>query len=263
MKLFFLLIFLVSLNVRADETPVSPSPQELSQIKANEEKEDLRILYYKPIYFAYGNPLTKLQFSFRSPLFEEIPFNFAYSQIIFWELGADSKPFLDATYNPEFFYRWKVDQGSLQTVDFGAWEHNSNGKAGDASRSYDQSYVRLNYGFEGKRWITQFSAKIKILYDNDEENADIYDFVSPLEFGLRFQQIFNSFLDRGELDFNFHPGGRYAQDFDKGGYEIGVNFHAKILKVVPAFYIQYYRGYAETLLNYNQRVEELRAGLMF
>ena len=240
------------------------SVKEQTSEKTNTEKnENLRILYYKPIYFIYGNPLTKVQFSFRAPLFEEIPLNFAYSQIIFWELGADSKPFLDATYNPEFFYRWKVNQEALQTIDFGIFEHNSNGKAGEASRSYNQSYVRLNYQFEGQRWITRLMAKIKVLYDNDAQNSEIYNYVSPLEFGLNFSQIFDSIFDRGVASFNFHPGGRYAQDFDKGGYELGLNFHVQIFKVIPAFYVQYYHGYAETLLNYDKKVEELSAGLLF
>ncbi|MNY83123.1 Phospholipase A1 [compost metagenome] len=62
---------------------------------------------------------------------------------------------------------------------------------------------------------------------------------------------------------NLKPGGKYGLDWDQGGYKLSFNFHLGGLKVVPAFYVEYYHGYAETLINYNEKVDEVRAGLMF
>lgn len=273
MKIGFVLAFIVSCGPIAvsfaDEAPQSgaairPNPliEAKNKIPALEERERLRIDYYKPIYFLYGNPSSKLQFSFRAPLSEDIPINFAYSQIIFWNLLEDSKPFLDATYNPEFFYRMKGPDG-FESIDFGIWEHNSNGKAGLASRTYNQSYVRGNYAFQGHRWITKTSLKLKYLYDDEENNHDIYDYISPVEFEIKFLQLFDSWFDESELSANLRPGGRYAQNFNKGGYEIGLSFRFGGLKIIPAFYLQYFEGYGETLLNYNQRVQEFRGGFKF
>lgn len=233
------------------------------KIQVLENQEKLRILYYKPIYFAYGDPLTKLQYSFRVPLLEDSPFNFAYTQMIFWELQKDSKPFLDATYNPEFFYRMNFGKNVIRSVDFGIWEHNSNGKGPGDSRSYDQSYVRGNWAFESKSWVIQLSAKVKYLYNNDEENRDIYDYISPIEGEIKFIQLFDSIFDQLEAVINVNPGGKWGTEWDKGGYQLSFNFHLGGLKVVPAFYIQYYHGYAETLVNYNESVDEVRAGFMF
>lgn len=237
--------------------------QEEKKLSALEEHENVKIKYYKPIYFAYGEPLSKLQFSFRIPLFEEFPLNFAYSQIIFWELQEESKPFLDATYNPDIFYRFGMGDGMLRSIDWGIWEHNSNGKGGQESRSYDQTYARLNYAYESKSWLTQFSAKARYLFNNDDTNSDINDYIGPFEFEVKFLQLYDSLFDRLEVAFNIRPGGKWGTEMDQGGYKISFNFHLGGLKVVPAFYVEYYHGYAETLINYNEKVDEFRGGLMF
>lgn len=260
--LFFFFLSLTS--AKAQETPLfNTLLDEKDKIATLFEKAKTRIQYYKPIYFAYSDPLTKIQFSFSSQLVEDFPLYFAYSQVIFWELGADSKPFLDATYNPEFFYRYRWSSSQWSSLDLGVWEHNSNGKAAAESRSYDQTYLRLNFAFEGARWITGFSAKFKYLYNNDKENQDIYDYVGPFEFDIRFIQLFDSWFDQAELILSLRPGGKWSTEWEKGGYELGLNFHLGGLKVIPAFYIQYFHGYAETLINYSQKVDEVRFGLMF
>lgn len=237
--------------------------QEEKKLSALEKHENIKIQYYEPIYFAYGEPSSKLQFSFRIPLFEDFPLNFAYTQIIFWELQKDSKPFLDATYNPDIFYRFGMGDGLLRSIDWGIWEHNSNGKAGTESRSYDQMYARLNYAFESKSWLTQFSAKGRYVFNDDKENGDIVDYIGPFEFEVKFLQLYDSWFDRLEVALNLKPGGKYGLDWDQGGYKLSFNFHLGGLKVVPAFYVEYYHGYAETLINYNEKVDEVRAGLMF
>ncbi|HEX7676292.1 MAG TPA: phospholipase A [Bdellovibrio sp.] len=242
---------------------LSQNTQAASQPDLRDLQDSLKILAYKPMYFAYGNPLTKIQLSFRVPLFEEFPLNFGYSQIIFWELTANSKPFLDATYNPEFFYRMKSDLPWLRSFDFGFWEHHSNGKGSDDSRSYDDSYLRAKIIYDTKRWLWEFDAKAQILYDIDDTNRDIIDYVSPFEFQLKFIQRFDYWLDHLEVILNANPGGKYGTEWDKGGYQLSFDFHLGGVKVVPAFYLQYYHGFAETLLNYNERVNEFRVGLKF
>ncbi len=248
-----------------DSAPASALVAPGQSIKAEDiqKVEDGLLQHYKTVYFAYGNPLTKAQFSFKSQIYSEIPVYMAYSQIIFWELSKDSKPFLDGTYNPEIFYSYKLGDGYLCSMDIGIWEHNSNGKGGLDSRSYDQSSLKFNAVFEGKKWITEFAAKIKYIYNNDDTNRDIYDYVSPFEFQIKVLNLFNSFLDRTEFAMDFHPGGKWGTNLDNSGYQFGLQFHIGGVKVVPAFYLQYYTGYAETLINYNERVNELRAGVAF
>lgn len=270
--LFILLVIVGAASLGWAQSEMKPTADVDGITTAQNEKnlpslntqETLRILYYKPMYFAYSNPLTKIQLSFRVPLLEEFPLNFAYSQIIFWELGETSKPFLDATYNPEFFYRMSMDKTSwLRFIDLGIWEHHSNGKGSEDSRSYDSSYIRATLKHDTRNWLAQFSAKFQYLYSIDDTNRDIIDYVSPLEFEIKFLQRFDSWFDHLEMIFNFNPGGKYGTELNKGGYQLSFDFHLGGVKVVPAFYLQYYQGYAETLLNYNEKVSEFRAGFMF
>jgi phospholipase A1 len=241
----------------------NPLLEEKDIYKAIQTQDNDRIFRHKPVYFAYSNPLTKVQLSFRSALVDDVPIFFGYTQVIFWELGADSKPFLDATYNPEFFYRWNINRDKLKVLDFGIWEHNSNGKGGNDSRSFDQSYVRASYAFETKNWVTALTGKLSYIYNYDDTNSDIESYIGPLELGLRFTQLYTGIVDKSEFTLTAHPGGKFATNWDKGGYEATYSFRLGGVRVVPAFYIQYYTGYGETLLTYNKRQDQYRFGLLF
>ncbi len=266
---FFIFVICLSPVFRAQAQPetdpstdtiISTQRGKLDQVQ---NKENIHLLYHRPLYFAYGEPQTKIQLSFKSALVDEVPLYFGYTQIMFWALAEQSKPFTDSTYNPELFYRQRVVNSVVKSVDFGIFEHRSNGKAEAASRSYNQSYIKLNADYESKYWVTAVSTKFSYLYETDDTNRDIMAYVSPLEIEVRFIQLLNWWVNENEFDVRFHPGGKYAQEWDKGGYEVGWNFRLGKLKVVPSFYIQYYSGYAESLLNYNEYVHEWRAGFRF
>jgi phospholipase A1/A2 len=237
--------------------------EQKDKFKILERQGNSDFLRYKPIYFAYNNPITKIQFSFKSPIIEDIPLYFAYTQLIFWKLLAESKPFLDATYNPELFYRLKWPHKKEINIDIGIFEHNSNGKDGAASRSYNQTYARINYFIELQSWIIQLTGKFRSIYGLDPTNHDLRNYVGPTEFELHFIQLFNGWIDKSEFIINMNPGGKFSDKFDKGGFQLGYNFRLGGIKVVPAFYLQYYRGYGETLINYDQKVEAFRVGFLF
>lgn len=229
------------------------------------DQDDASILQrHYPFYFAYGHGLSKLQLSFKTPLVRTWPLYFGYTQLLFWALNDNSKPFRDLTYNPELFYRWSVkDMHWLKSIDFGFFSHNSNGKAGLDSRSFNKSYLRANFERAGPRWLTRFSAQVSDLYDFDETNHDIQDYIGPLALNISFIQLFESWVDKSEVALQFSPGGKFADRWDRGGYQLSWAFRLGGIQLVPAFYLQYYNGYAETLLNYNKRVDVFRGGLIF
>lgn len=265
--LFLQLLFSACLSLALSNAPAEPQDIQTSADTPNEQKlmeeDSLSIFRHKPIYFAYNNPLTKVQFSFRSPIIRDQNFYFAYSQVIFWQLLAESKPFLDATYNPEFFYRLDLDGRKTTFIDFGIWEHNSNGQDGITSRSYDQSYVRANYAWDFSRWILMLTGKVRYLYNADDDTKEIIDYSGPVSLELKLIQLYDGWIDKSEFTLSLHPGGKFSEDFKKGGYQIGYSFRLGKLNLVPAFYIQYYEGYAETLLTFDERVSTLRAGFIF
>ncbi|MGE4132597.1 MAG: phospholipase A [Bdellovibrionales bacterium] len=245
-----------------DQTPTEQESSESRTINDETRREERILQRHSPLYFAYGEPNSKLQLSFKSAVIRGFPLYMAYTQVMFWELNAESKPFRDFTYAPELFYRMNLQEvGWLKSVDFGLFGHNSNGKSGDASRSLDMNYLRFNFEREGRRWTTRFSTQFAYLHGFDPGNNRIQDYVGPLTFSLTFIQLFDSWLDKTMLTFSAAPGGKFAQDWDRGGYQVSWAFRLGGLDLIPAFYVQYYYGYAETLLNFDQHNRELRVGL--
>lgn len=219
---------------------------------------------HHPFYFVYGEPLSKLQVSFKTPILRDSNFYFAYTQVMFWALQEDSKPFRDLTYNPELFYRWHQKRWTLlKSIDFGLWGHTSNGRQGPASRSFDERYVRFNLEREGPRWLTRLSLQGSYLHGFDPTNRDIQRYVGPFAFSLSFVQLFDAWFDKSELALAARPGGKFANRWDRGGYQLSWSFRLGAFKLVPALYMQYYYGYNETLLNYDQHVREFRGGVIF
>ncbi len=264
MRHFILALLLCCPSARAELGSQSTLVDSKDKAKAVDSDDAAVLQRHYPFYFAYGHALSKLQVSFKSPLVRSRPLYFGYTQLMFWALNDDSKPFRDLTFNPELFYRWDLGQATwLKSVDIGGFNHNSNGKAGPDSRSYNKSYLRANFEHQGPRWISRFSLQGSDLYGFDPGNTDIQDFIGPVSFSLSFIQLFKAWVDRSELALQFSPGGKFSHRWGYGGYQASYSFRLGGIHLVPAFYLQYYRGYAETLLNYNQRVNVFRAGLIF
>lgn len=248
----------------AVSSPVTP-------IEREQHQEAQLLQRHKPFYFAYGNPNSKIQVSFKTPLLNKFPLYFGYTQLMFWRLRENSVPFKDMTFNPEFFYRFYLNPSStLRSIDAGFWGHNSNGKAGSVSRSYNTRYVRFNLEKEGHRWTTRANIQLQYLYGFDQTNAEVHRyneqiqyFVGPLLMNLTFVQLFDGWFDKSEISLDVIPGGKFAQDWDHGGYQLSWSFRLGGVNLTPSFYLQYYHGFAETLLNYNERVDAFRGGIIF
>lgn len=249
---------------RSEEAKKPEEEAKPSDTKKRIEKEDSALLQrHRPFYFAYGDPLSKLQVSFKTPLVRNIPLYFGYTQFMFWALTEKSKPFRDMTYNPELFYRWTKHWGLLSSIDFGIFAHNSNGKGGADTRSLDEQYIRMNFEREGPRWLTRFAVQAAYLHGFDKENRNIQKYLGPLSFSISFIQLFDAWFDKSEIALQATPGGKFADAWDYGGYQLSLSFRLGKLALVPAFYLQFYQGYAETLLNYDKRVSEFRGGVIF
>lgn len=242
-----------------------------SPIEREQYKETKLLQRHKPFYFAYGDPNSKLQLSFKVPLLTKYPLYFGYTQLMFWALNKNSMPFHDQTFSPELFYRFYLDESNIvRSIDAGFWGHNSNGKGGDVSRSYNTRYVRLNMEKEGRNWTTRANVQLQYLFGYDETNREVHEnnkqiknYVGPLSVNLTFVQLFDGWFDKSEISLSLTPGGKLADRWDHGGYQASWSFRLGAINLTPAFYLQYYHGYAETLLNYNQRVDEFRGGVVF
>ncbi|QKS27890.1 MAG: phospholipase A [Candidatus Accumulibacter similis] len=235
------------LSVRSDNDP--------------NRQDEGRLSFHEPMFFVAGagsDANAQAQLSFKLRLYEPADKNsrrfldnlyFAYTQAAFWDLTADSKPFLDTNYIPSFFYYvpntdWRVGGNAVGIA--AGYEHESNGKDGDDSRSIDTLFVRpyFSFGDTGDFHWT-FSPKLYV-YIEKSENPDIQKY-------------------RGYGDFRFTYGKnddwQAAWILRKGtkssafSSDLQFTYPLNRLSAGLSGYLmaQYFTGYGETLLDYNQR----------
>lgn len=181
------------------------------------------------------------------------PLRFGYSQRSWWNIGEKSSPFTEHNYNPEIFWQFTQPQrpllGRPPFIDSVGIEHQSNGRDEDKSRSWDRVYVQ-----KAIQVTSQFSVDLKLweTLGTSENNSDI-----------------RHYLGSGEVTLEFRPNERTrvrarlmrGNDVEKISYQADFMYRRQWLNT--AFFITYYDGYGEALINYNRKSKSLRAGLHF
>ena len=246
------------------------------------EKALVRLTLYKPLYWiqgindSYKMADTKLGLGFKYQVIEDMNLYFAYSEYFFWDREVKSLPFRDINHNPEIFYRQDIQQRWLEYIDWGIYEHMSNGQAGDYSRSIDRRYLRFKTTLVEKEPLfnvaeiaaTQnISTVLKIFKYIDGslgDNQDYDKYVTSFSLRLEAKQWLN-FLALSDTEFYIEViPGRHNKglDFNKGSVEMGYIFNFEFFGLNPRFYLQSYNGYGESMLEYNYLQHAIRLGLM-
>lgn len=272
-------------NLSAEAESGGASPQETaaetppsdSALAGEPETATLRpqaLSFHEPMYFVFGGNsprAARYQISFRYRIFddygiisENLPvargLYFGYTQTSIWDLGSESKPFRDTSYRPSLFYQWKISNPPLgdSLALAGGYEHESNGRDGENSRSIDTLFARAEWryhlpnsrayiGIEPKFWF----------YLDKEENPDIHRYRGYAQLGLRIGRdnglMFSTLLRRG-------TSGANSVQADLS-YPIRQSMFSGIGTFVQ---LQYFRGYGETLLEYAEpRSSQVRLGIAF
>ena len=231
---------------------------------------------YQPVYFLIGTDpeKSKFQISFKYRLFaadtsfaESHPWirglHLAYTQTSFWDLRSASAPFDDTSYKPEFFW---ISQNYLMSAHGllrglflqGGFQHESNGRGGDLSRSTNYAYIKpvLVFYDEDSKFGLQLSPKIWSYVANDDStNASLPDYRGYFDFGAKLS-VAESFA----VDTHF----RWA---DQGvSFQLDYSYPLNHLfgdALDVYFYAQYTNALAEDLLDYTDRTQMLRLGLAF
>lgn len=204
------------------------------------------------------NTEVKFQISFKfpvsTPLFDDrARFYFAYTNLSWWQLYSTdiSSPFRETNHEPELFFRLKNDWQFLglknSFIDFGL-VHQSNGRAGSLSRSWNRAYIGL--GFERGNFAFGIRPWIRISEDaENDDNPDITDFLGNGDFRavyVRKKHTFSTLL-RNNLKSD-----------NKGAAELTWSFpFAGKLRA----YAQYFYGYGESLLDYNAKTNRFGLGI--
>jgi phospholipase A1/A2 len=228
---------------------------------------------YEPFYFIAWteSPNAKFQFSFKyqllnneGPLAEKVPglkgFYFGYTQTSLWDWNQPSAPFLDSSYKPELLYlRERVVGGGptnwLRLDLQPGLQHESNGQGGTESRSLNNAYIRptLTLGREEKLQFT-LQPQAWIYIGDLSDNPDIARYRGYA--GLRTVIGWQRGVQLSAL-------GRLGDRGDRGSLQLDLTY--PMMQIWSSFSVyldlQYFIGYGESLLLYNERSSAFRFGV--
>ena len=236
------------------------------------ESQTLNILRIKPhdtnyfLPFAYtfkGRPSnakykraeTKFQFSVKKALFEDIIFlnetwYFGYTQTAWWQILAESAPFRELNYAPEAFISFPFSGfGLLKTMNLG-FMHQSNGRDGAESRSWNRVYI--NALLHAGRFVFMPRAWYIVPEPSLSENEDIRHYLGNFDMKIAYlgRDTFAYILLRNNLNFKRN----------KGAIELNAGFD--LFDNGVFWYVQYFNGYGESLIDYNRFMHKLGVGFL-
>ena len=204
---------------------------------------------------------VQFQLSIKVPLavniFDTFDVYAAYTNRSFWQLyNSDlSAPFRETNHEPEAWVQftpgWEI-LGFRNSANAFGFVHQSNGRGGVLSRSWNRVYA--NFVFQRGNFALGFKPWIRISEDaEDDDNPDITDYLGHYE--LRAAHKWREHVFSAMLRNNLESG------FDRGAVELGWSFPLWNYPYLKG-YIQYFRGYGESLIDYDQRVNRIGIGIL-
>ncbi len=205
-----------------------------------------------------SNEEAKFQLSFKMLMWEKI-FNgngdlyAAYTQLSLWQIYDFSSPFRETNFEPEIFLKFDTDLnffGLRNRLLLIGIVHQSNGQGEPLSRSWNRIYAEFiatsgNFVFGLKPWYRFPESR------ESDDNPDIEEYLGHGKFFGAYKagkHVF-SFTLHNNLDFNDN----------KGAIEVGWSY--ALTRNLRA-YLQYYNGYGESLIDYNNFTNRIGVGLM-
>jgi len=203
---------------------------------------------------------AQFQLSLKIPLgvdlFKTFDIYAAYTNRSFWQLYNSelSRPFRETNHEPEAWVQftpgWDIF-GFRNSANAVGVVHQSNGRGGALSRSWNRVYAnfvfqRGNFALGIKPWIRISKSA------EDDDNPDIADYLGHFEWraGYKWKNQVFSFMSRNNLE----------SGFERGAVEFGWSFPLWNYPYLKG-YIQYFGGYGESLIDYNQRVNRIGIGV--
>lgn len=264
----FLLFTIITLALPAHSQIVTSSNAEIIRRDSIIRDYDSRPYFglYKDNYFVFGpavnsrptaeNSNVKFQISVSQKLTRSnLPFGtylyLFYTQKAFWNILEDSMPFTDLNFNPglgltkPLFNRDRFI-GKISLI----IEHESNGRDSIYSRSWNRAslaasiFIDRNLMVYGKTWIPVIDG---------QHNKDILDYCGIYTVGTQF--ISNNRRFFGSMTVTRRAGSFFRNNIN---VEFGYRFSKRDNQF---FFVQFYNGYGEGLLEYNKFHSVLRAGI--
>jgi phospholipase A1 len=206
---------------------------------------------------------TKFQISFRVPIWKniagrEIHLYAAYTQLSYWQVfnRQASAPFRETNYEPEgfvaFLTQYDVFGMNNRAIFLGA-AHQSNGRGvGEQSRSWNRVYAEFLLNRGG--FVLSLKPWWRIPEPaSSDNNPNIEKYMGYGEVRARYKR--GSQVASLLLRNNFR--GRGA---NKGAVEVG--WSGPLVRQLR-WYVQYFNGYGESLVDYNHASQRVGAGVLF
>jgi len=233
------------------------------------------VSYYEPIYFILGNPIAEFQLSLKYQIFDfQNPADplanvadhsfFAYTQTSYWDLLTPDPYFYDSSYKPSLFiYYTNVVQRADWQLDLqGGTEHESNGRGGSDERSLYTAYLQPTLTIalpENLSLSLQPRARLYYWVGHNDTDIANYRGYADLLAALTWQRPDSE--ERISLATKYRVGDQGANP----GWLFDLRFNLAALPGLnhfnPTIQLQYFTGYGQTLLQYNQKSSAFRAGL--
>ncbi|MFC0446298.1 phospholipase A [Pseudidiomarina halophila] len=210
---------------------------------------------------------VKLQISLRTKLFENLLLPNAdlwvsYSQVSLWQAwnSDDSSPFRSTNYNPDVFYilPWsdKFDfipgDARIRFAKVG-FAHESNGQTKPDSRSWNYFHFGGAIEWGDVLWETTWKQRVNEVGDEDD-NPDLIRFRGNFENQISWRNQLSTYsLTRKTRELSW----------DRGSWQL--DFTHPVNSSKPdglRFYIQFFSGYGETLIDYNHRQNRIGIGFL-
>ncbi len=203
---------------------------------------------------------AQFQFSVKFPLainlFDTVDIYSAYTNHSFWQVynGDISAPFRETNHEPEgwvqFNPKWDF-LGFTNTANAFGIVHQSNGRGGVLSRSWNRLYA--NFIIERGKLALSFKPWYRLSEDeDDDDNPDITDYLGHYEIRAAYkwkEHVFSA-MSRNNLE----------SGFEKGAVELAWSFPLGNYPYLKG-YVQYFTGYGESLIDYDQYVNKIGIGI--
>jgi phospholipase A1 len=181
----------------------------------------------------------------------------AYTVRSFWQVYNDeeSAPFRETNHEPEIWLQaypgWELLGFKNSIVQLGI-NHQSNGRNDPLSRSWNRVFA--NFVLEKDNLVLGFKPWARISEDDeDDDNPDITDFMGHFELRgvYKWNEHVFSLMSRNNLE----------SGFEEGAFEAGWSFPLGKWPFLKG-YVQYFNGYGESMIDYDQKVNRIGVGLL-
>ena len=249
---------------------ISSEPPSGQALDANPEHchaclDDFPVLLFRDNYLLFGHDssdlnrgfVAKFQLSIRLRLvFSDLYFGF--TQRSFMDLLADSRPFFDHNFAPELRYRWQLPKTWAQKA-LVRWiaisvNHESNGRSGPASRSWNRVIFETRLAVAG----AYAGLALWLPFALEDTNSNIAEYYGYGELTLGYR-----LANGAEFSGNARVG-RW-RGYLRGDVTLPLRLLPGLgwLTVQTSLWLQLRYGFGETLIGYDRKATSVACGLGF